>query len=484
MTRRLHTLIALLAAFTLIAAACSDDDSDTTTEPESTSESASASEPASASASEPASDSASASASDSASASEPAVETTTIAHTFGETVIEGTPERVMTLGYSEQDPVLALGVTPIAVREWFGEFPYATWPWAEEALGDGEPAVLVMPYGELNYEEIAALAPDVIIATHGGITQEEYDTLSAIAPTIPEAEGAAAFSMSWQEQTQVIGDALGLGDEAQQRIRLTEAAVLDAGRANDDFGGRSLAWLNAYEGGEYWVVGDTPPMAFFADLGFTYDPTLAEAVGDLDSLQISLEQINLLDVDTLLIASSPTTREEIENDPLWQSLSVFQDDRVVWIQQRSELYGALSFSTVLSVDFLVDELVPLLAGQDTADTAVELSPEAEAAMAAFALVYDSSAAWEEKAPHLENAAALEASNAAYQAGGEGLGGIALDPTSATVDGDIATVIYDVYFGESAAYTGLDRTITLVDGVWVVAEADYCDFLASARTPCS
>ncbi|MEM9520032.1 MAG: iron-siderophore ABC transporter substrate-binding protein [Actinomycetota bacterium] len=486
-------LIALLAAFALVAAACSDD-AETSTESESTSTSASASEPASdsASASEPASGSASASepasdsasSSDSASASEPAEPATVIAHTFGETIIEGTPERVMTLGYSEQDPVLALGVSPIAVREWFGEFAYATWPWAEDELGDGEPAVLNMPYGELNYEEIAALAPDVIIATHGGITQEEYDTLSEIAPTIPEAEGALAFSMSWQEQTQMIGDALGLSDEAEQRIRLTQAAVLDAARANDDFGGRTLAWLNAYEGGEYWVVGDTPPMAFFADLGFTSDEALADAVGELDSLQISLEQINLLDVDTLLIASSPTTRDEIEADPLWQSLSVFQEDRVVWIQQRSELYGALSFSTILSVDFLVDELVPLLAGGDTADTEVALSPEAEAAMAAFALVYDSNAAWEDKAPHLENAASLEASNAAYQAGGDGMGGISLDPTSATIDGDMATVIYDVYFGDSAAYTGLDRTITLIDGVWVVAEADYCDFLASARTPCS
>ena len=475
MMRCLRFTFAGVAALALLAAACGD--TDAISEPESASTSAFAS----ASASEPATEITYGSTS--SSASNPAV--STITHTFGETIIEGTPQRVMTLGLSEQDPLLALGVTPIAVREWFGEFPYATWPWATDELGDGTPDVLTMTSGELNYEMIDALAPDLIIATHAGITQEEFDILSEIAPTIPEAAGAAPFSMSWQKQTQLIGDALGLSEEAAQRIRLTQALIFDAARLNDNFGGATLAWLNAYEGGEYWVVGDTPPARFFTDLGFTKDAELAAAIGDLDSLQISVEQLDLLDVDRLIIAADPITQEAIEADSLWQSLSVFQDDRVVWIPQRSELFGALSFSTILSVEFLIEELVPLLAEPSSADTPdAELSPEAEAAMVAFALVYDSEAAWEDKAPHLENAASLEASNTAYRAGASNSGGISLDPTSATINGDVATVIYDVYFGDSPAYTGLDRVIARVDGVWVVTEEDFCGFLTSARTPCN
>ncbi|HAB57386.1 MAG TPA: hypothetical protein DCE75_04970 [Acidimicrobiaceae bacterium] len=164
---------------------------------------------------------------------------------------------------------------------------------------------------------------------------------------------------------------------------------------------------------------------------------------------------------------------------------MFQDDRVVWIPQRSELFGALSFSTILSVEFLVENLVSLLAESGSADTPdTELSPEAEAAMAAFALVYDSEAAWEDKAPHLENAASLEASNTGYREGASNNGGISLNPTSATINGDVATVIYDVYFGDSPAYTDLDRVIARVDGVWLVTEEDFCGFLASARTPCN
>ena len=52
-----------------------------------------------------------------------------------------------------------------------------------------------------------------------------------------------------------------------------------------------------------------------------------------------------------------------------------------------------------------------------------------------------------------------------------------------VNGDVATIIYDVYFGDSPAYTDLDRVITRVDGVWVVTEG-LLRLPASARTPCN
>tara|TARA_B100001996_G_scaffold240630_1_gene186037 strand:+ start:1749 stop:2339 length:591 start_codon:yes stop_codon:yes gene_type:complete len=113
-----------------------------------------------------------------------------------------------------------------------------------------------------------------------------------------------------------------------------------------------------------------------------------------------------------------------------------------------------------------------------------ITAEGQAAMDAFALVYDSNANWAEKAPHLENSDLLEASNEGYRAGSEGLGGITLRPSGVTVDGDTATIIYDVLFGENAAYESLDRVINRIDGVWVVSQEDYCSFLSSARTPCS
>ena len=39
----------------------------------------------------------------------------TISHAYGETVIESKPERIVTLGWGNQDTVLALGVVPVGV---------------------------------------------------------------------------------------------------------------------------------------------------------------------------------------------------------------------------------------------------------------------------------------------------------------------------------------------------------------------------------
>lgn len=104
-------------------------------------------------------------------------------------------------------------------------------------------------------------------------------------------------------------------------------------------------------------------------------------------------------------------------------------------------------------------------------------------MAAWAVVFDSRADFADKAPHLQDAAALEASNAAYAETGERMNGISLEPTSAAVDGDVAVVTYNVLFAGNAAYEDLTGEIVLVDGTWTVNRETYCGFLASARTPC-
>jgi ABC-type Fe3+-hydroxamate transport system substrate-binding protein len=54
----------------------------------------------------------------------------TVEHRNGTTRIPAPPQRVVTVGYSDQDPVLALGVRPVGVTDWYGDHPFATWPWA------------------------------------------------------------------------------------------------------------------------------------------------------------------------------------------------------------------------------------------------------------------------------------------------------------------------------------------------------------------
>lgn len=288
-----------------------------------------------------------------------------IEHKFGEVVIPGQPRRVVTVGFSEQDPVLALGVNPVAVREWFGGHPYATWPWAQDELGDAQPTVLIMPFGELDYEKIASLRPDIIIGTHSGITEQEYERLSRIAPTLAQSGDYPDFGMPWQEQTRSIGRALGLSGVAEDAVSDVEAKIASAGNRFPQFQGATVAWASPASGqGQYWAVGPTtPPMRFLSAMGFAVPPDLADVIGDKDSAQISSEQLGLLDVDALIFQGrSEEGVETFRNDPLFSQLDVARENRTVFFSSTLDpVYGALSFSTVLSLSYAVDELTPMLA---------------------------------------------------------------------------------------------------------------------------
>ena len=110
------------------------------------------------------------------------------------------------------------------------------------------------------------------------------------------------------------------------------------------------------------------------------------------------------------------------------------------------------------------------------------SPEAAVA-AAYSTVFDSNLDYDAKAAHLEDAAALEDTVAKYTAGGKSFGGFKLTPTAVTITGNNAAVVYDVYFGTAKQYADLKGAATLVNGTWTVGRAEFCGFMASARTPC-
>ena len=97
---------------------------------------------------------------------------------------------------------------PVAIREFTGNQPSATWPWAADRLKGEQPEVL--PAGEITPEAVAALEPDLIVAITANLTREQYDAFSAIAPTVAAPVGTAGDAVSWKDATKLTGAALGL----------------------------------------------------------------------------------------------------------------------------------------------------------------------------------------------------------------------------------------------------------------------------------
>ena len=139
-----------------------------------------------------------------------------VTHLFGQTVIKEPPKRVVSAGYTEQDDLLAVGVVPIAVTNWFGDQPFSVWPWAQPKLGAAQPVVLNLDNG-IPVDQIAGLKPDLIVAINAGVDADAYQKLSAIAPTVAQSDGDAFFE-PWKEQATAIGQAVFQADQMKSLI--------------------------------------------------------------------------------------------------------------------------------------------------------------------------------------------------------------------------------------------------------------------------
>lgn len=286
----------------------------------------------------------------------------TVEHAFGATTIDERPERVVTVGLTDHDAVLALGVAPVGVTDWFGDQPHATWPWAREALGDAEPEI-VGDATALNYESIAALQPDVILALYAGLTDADYDTLSGIAPTVAAPEGVIDYGIGWDEQVLTAGRVLGEGDRAEELVADVEQRFADARAAHPEFAGKQGVVASPYNDLISVYAPSDPRGRFMADLGFTQPPEIEELAGSAFSADLSAERGDLLDVDVVvwIVGSIESDVPRFDEDPVYSALDVHTGGHEVFVENLGPTGGATSFVTVLSLPFLLDELVPRLA---------------------------------------------------------------------------------------------------------------------------
>ncbi|MFF0483400.1 ABC transporter substrate-binding protein, partial [Streptomyces sp. NPDC004435] len=146
----------------------------------------------------------------------------TVEHKYGSTTIDKEPKRVVTLGLSDQDAVLALGVKPVGAVDWFKEDPYGKWPWAKDKWGSDKPQI-VGERDEYNVEKIAALKPDLVVAQYSGMKKEQYDTLSKFTKVVAQPKGVPDYGASWQVMTRQIGKSLGKAGETEKLIEGIDA---------------------------------------------------------------------------------------------------------------------------------------------------------------------------------------------------------------------------------------------------------------------
>jgi iron complex transport system substrate-binding protein len=285
-----------------------------------------------------------------------------IEHTFGTTTVEQQPERVVVLGWSAQDVVYALGVTPVGMPSYtYGGGDDGVLPWDDEYYDAAKTTLLDTADGP-PLEDIAALRPDVILATYEGFDEATYEDLSKIAPTV--AYPGEAWTTSWEDQTTMIGQALGKTAQAQKLVDDTNAAVQQVADEHPEFADLTFAYASMGAEAFYLYLGEDPRVQLIEALGLTLDPSVdtVAASGDAASFysQVSLEKAPEVTADVVIAFADGLTADEVKAQPIYAQVPAIQRNAAV-ILDDEEFGAAVSSVSVLSIPFALDKLVDQLA---------------------------------------------------------------------------------------------------------------------------
>ena len=276
----------------------------------------------------------------------------TVKHLFGETKIPAPPKRVVSAGLTDQDDLLAVGVVPVAVTDWFGGEPFGVWPWAQPKLDGATPVVLSLADG-IQVDQIASLKPDLIVATNAGLDKDTYGKLSAIAPTIAQS-GPDAFFEPWKDQATTIGQAVFKNDDMQKLITGVNDKFKAAGTNNPQFAGKKVLLLQGTlgEGGVQlmtpgWRSDFLTTMGLFA---VSADPVIPRE-----------KMASVLDDADVLIwcTESDDQQAALLADPDIAKLRATTGKRNIFTGK--DLAGAIAFASTLSYPVVADQLPPLIA---------------------------------------------------------------------------------------------------------------------------
>ena len=293
----------------------------------------------------------------------------TIEHKYGTVTIPNKPERVVSVGFTEHDVLLALGVIPVGLRDWYGNQPFATWPWAQDELGDAQPTVIGA--GELDIEAVVALNPDIIVGISSGMSADEYALLSQIAPTIAQSGEYLNFGTPWDVETLTLGKVLGYEEEAREIVDSLNGRMEQAKMDNPSFVGASgsVAFLFQNERGAY--SSQDIRSRLLTQLGFQIPSEYDDIAGESFYLTFSDELISLLDTDVIVwLTTTPDGRDAIKGLPLRDTMRAYREGRELFMDPL--VSAALSFASPLSLSYALDVMIPGLVAAVDGDPSTPL----------------------------------------------------------------------------------------------------------------
>lgn len=291
----------------------------------------------------------------------------TVEHAFGSTEVSKAPQRIVTVGYTDDQAVLAFGVKPVGMVDQYpnpaGQTPdiNTQWPWVKDQWGDTRPEV-VMKNGDAgpNFEKIASLRPDLIIAVYSEVDKAAYEKLSKIAPTVGRTKGEKElFSAPWQDNAVHIAKALGKEKEGAELVKGIQTKLDAAKKARPEFGGQKAVALSWYKDSISAFTSTDVRGRLITGTGFGYRTEIDKIADGGFSTELSPERIDLIDVDRIFVINDKADTEALKKFELFDNLPAVKNGKVSYLldSEGPAIGAAMSQGTLLSLPYAIDELV-------------------------------------------------------------------------------------------------------------------------------
>lgn len=257
----------------------------------------------------------------------------TIKHKFASTEIKSAPERVVVIGNGGTDDIdalYALGVTPVAISK-DALSSDGIYPWLKDRI-DTKKTKLLDTLTAVDYEAVAALQPDLILATSDFTLDKDYKKLAAVAPTI--GYETAWGQQTWQEHVEVVGQAVGKPDEAAKVVKDTEASIAAVKAKHPGLAGKTYSLSIGNTPAKIYTIASEDDFAakLMSEVGLKLTPTVTDikTVSGSPTGELSFEQLDKLDADLVIIAfTTPDLKKAFESSALVKNMSAVKKDNYV-----------------------------------------------------------------------------------------------------------------------------------------------------------
>ena len=300
--------------------------------------------------------------------------TISIKHVYGTTEVPADATKVATVAWANQDVLLALGIMPLG-------FSKQTWgvtdgsgmlPWTKEkvdeltAKGAAHPKLFDDDGGvKINPQAVNATKPEVILAVYSGMSKEEYETLSKIAPTV--AYPKVAWGTPWRETIAINATAVGKKTEGDTLVADLEKQVADAVAKHPQIKGKAAAFCYTAEGDAtkfgYYTTAD-PRTAFLSDLGMKVPASVEKTSKENASafnVDVSTENADSLnDFDLIVMYGTESDLAAMQANSLLSQVRAIKNGAVAFVG-NSDPMAASTNPGPLSIPWGIEKYVGLIA---------------------------------------------------------------------------------------------------------------------------